>query len=298
VIYPESADKPFSRAELLERLKTPVALIYAAEIPCDAEMINAGQSLRVLATVSVGFDHLDLLAAANKGVAIVNTPYSVTEPTAELTIGLIICCARGIARADRELRRDLKWCPVDVPPQDMVLSGATLGVIGFGRIGRAVARKAAALGLRVIYHSHRRASLEDERQLKATYLPAREVLARADVVSLHMPYTKENHHYLDEESLALMKPTAFLINPARGSIVSEKALIKALKANQISGAGLDVFENEPTISPELAGLENVVLAPHMGTRVVSERRKMLNEALQGALAVLRGEKPYNLVIPR
>jgi lactate dehydrogenase-like 2-hydroxyacid dehydrogenase len=295
LIIPESADKPFSRAELLQKIAQADALVCTSDTPCDKELIAAGRRLRVIATVSVGYNHIDLAAAAAAKIPVVNTPHTVTEPTAELAVGLMFCCARSIAANDRELRKNLKWDAKVVPVGDLVLTGATLGVLGFGRIGRCVAKKAVGLGMKVVYYDIQRAPEDLERSFNATWMPAEKVLAEADVVTLHMPYTPESHHYINEERLALMKPTAILINTARGSIVSEKALIEALSEHKIRAAGLDVFEKEPTISPEMAKLDNLVMTPHAGTKIYSERLKMLGEALQGAVSLLRGEKPHNIV---
>lgn len=295
IVRPETPLERFSNAELMEYVKDATALISAADYPCTKELIEAGSKLKVVGTISVGFNHIDLKAASGRGVAVVNSPNEVTEPTAELAFALILDATRSIARYDRELRANRRWKAALLQERDMILHGKTLGVLGFGRIGKSVAKKALAFGMNIIYYDMYRASPEVEKEFNATYMSAEEMLSKADVVTLHMPYTPENHHFINAERLALMKPTAYIVNAARGAIIEEKALVKALRAGAIRGAGLDVHENEPTISEEVASLENVVLTPHVGTNIGEVRMRMLAETLRGVRAVLSGEKPYNQV---
>ncbi|MDR2726945.1 MAG: hypothetical protein LBC10_03010 [Deltaproteobacteria bacterium] len=298
LVRPAHLAAKFSRQELLERIGEASALFCFADHPCDRELIDAGNKLKVVGNVGVGYNAIDVAAASAKGVKVINTPRGVTEPTAELTIALMLDCCRSVSRYDRELRAARKWNPGILEERDMVLTGRTLGVLGFGRIGRSVARKAAfGLNMKIVYHDIRRADPEVEKELDAVYMPPEDVLRRADVVTLHMPYTPENHHFINEERLSLMKPTAYLINAARGAIVSERALVGALRAGVIRGAGLDVHENEPTVSEEVASLDNVVLTPHVGTRIPAVRMDMLGEMIRGVLAVLRGEQTHNVVNP-
>ena len=293
IIRPEKPLERFHKAELLEKVKDATLLVSAMDYPCDAELIDMGQKLKAIGTVSVGYNHIDVEAATKRGIAVVNSPNEVTEPTAELAIALMMDCCRSISRYDRELRAKRSWTTSLLLDRDMVISGKKLGVLGFGRIGKSVAKKAVGLGMQILYYDKFRAPESVEKEFGATYMSAEEVLAQADVVTLHMPYTPENHHFINEERLALMKPTAYIINAARGSIIEEKALVKALRSGAIRGAGLDVHENEPTISEDIASLENVVLTPHVGTNLAEVRMRMLGEMLHGLKAVLNGEKPYN-----
>ena len=296
LVHPGQAGK-FSRQELLERIGDAVALLCFG-YPCDQDLLDAGQKLKVVGNLGVGYNNIDVAAASARGIKVVNTPRGVTESTAELAITLMMDCCRSVSRYDRELRATRAWDPDLLQVRDIVLAGRTLGILGFGRIGRSVARKAAlGLNMKIVYHDILRADPAVEKELGAVYLAPEDVLRQADVVTLHMPYTRENHHYINEERLALMKPSAYLINTARGSIVSEKALVKALRTGAIRGAGLDVFENEPTISTDLASLDNAVLTPHIGTQMPEVRAIMFGEMIQGVLAVLRGEQPYNVVNP-
>ncbi len=295
IVRPETPLEKFSSVELLEKVKDATALISAMNYPCDKALIEAGSRLKAIGTVSVGFNHIDVEAASKHGVAVINTPHEVTEPTAALTMALILDITRSVSRYDRELRVQRSWGTSMLNERDMDLNGKKLGVLGFGRIGKSVARKALAFGMEIIYYDMFRAAPEVEKEFGATFMPAEDVLAQADVVTLHMPYTPENHHFINAERLALMKPTAYIVNAARGAIIEEKALVDALRAGTIRGAGLDVHENEPTVSADVAGLENVVITPHVGTDIAEVRMHMLGEALRGVKAVLNGEKPYNQV---
>ena len=295
IIRPATPLEKFSQAELMEHIKEATILISAMDYPCGKELIEAGTKLKAIGTVSVGFNNIDVETATKRGIAVINSPKEVTEPTAELTFALIMAAARSIARYDRDLRATRHWKTSMLLERDMMLHGKTLGVLGFGRIGKSVVQKALAFGMNIIYYDKFRASSEDEQAFKATYMSAEEVLAQADVVTLHMPYTPENHHLINAESLALMKPSAYLVNAARGSLIDEKALVDALRNGVIRGAGLDVHEDEPNISEAVAALENVVLTPHVGTNIAEVRMRMLAETLRGIKAVLAGEKPYNQV---
>ncbi len=232
IIRPEQPFTKFSRPELMEHIGDASALLCFADYTCDKSLIDAGPRLKAIGNVGVGYNNIDVAAASAKNIFVVNTPHGVTEATAELTIALMMDCVRSVTRYDRELRATRKWTPTMLLERDMVLSGKTLGVLGFGRIGRSVAKKARGLSMKIIYNDLHRAAPEVEKELDATYMSPEDVLRNADVVTLHMPYTPENHHFINEERLAMMKPTAYLVNAARGSIVSEKALVSALRTWQ------------------------------------------------------------------
>jgi lactate dehydrogenase-like 2-hydroxyacid dehydrogenase len=299
LVRPAQPSARFNRQELLERIGDAAAILCSSDHPCDKEMIDAGKKLKVIGNVGVGYNAIDVAAASAKGVKVVNTPRGVTEPTAELTIALMLDCCRSVSRCDRELRASRAWNPAILEERDMVLGGRTLGVLGFGRIGQSVARRAAlGLGMKIMYHDIRRADPAVEKELNAAWTATPEdVLRQADVITLHMPYTPENHHFINEARLALMKPTAYLVNAARGAIVSEEALVRALRDGVIRGAGLDVHEKEPTVSEAVTSLENIVLTPHVGTKLPEVRMQMFGEMIKGVLAVLRGEPTHNIVNP-
>jgi lactate dehydrogenase-like 2-hydroxyacid dehydrogenase len=203
---------------------------------------------------------------------------------------------RGIARSDKEMRRGL-WNSPLFSDDNSLIYGSTLGILGFGRIGKAVCRRARGLHMQVVYYDPCRADKETEKEYGAAYLPFADVLRTSDCVTLHMPYTKENHHLFQAETFAVMKPSAYFINAARGKLVEESALCAALRGGVIKGAGLDVFEFEPTVSAELRMLENVVLTPHTGSLTMRSRIAMCHEALEGIDAVLQGKMPDNAVNP-
>lgn len=264
---------------------------------CGREVLEAGVRLEAVGNFGVGYDNVDVKSASERGVAVINTPTQVTEATAEHCVALIMAVMRGTSYYDRFVRAG-NW---DVPPftdRCTLIAGSTLGIIGFGRIGRRICRKAQGLGMQVMYHDKYRISPEEEREYQVTYKEMDELLACCDCISLNMPYTPENHHLINRESFKKMKNTAYLVNGARGPVVDERALVEALQQKEIRGAGLDVFECEPRISPELLGMENVVLTPHIASAALSTRIGMAREALDGITAVLQGEIPYNVVNPQ
>lgn len=263
---------------------------------CDAKLLDAAVNLKVVANFGVGYDNIDWKYATQKGIAVVNTPTQVTEATAEHCVALIMAAMRNISYYDRFVRKGL-W---DVPPftdEATLIAGSVLGIAGFGRIGKKVCQKAQGLGMQVIYYDKYRADPAIEEEYGVTYCEMDELLRRSDCISLNMPYTPENHHFINEESFKLMKKSAYFVNGARGPVVDEMALVKALKEGWIKGAGLDVFENEPKVTPELLTLENVVMTPHIASATLKSRLGMAAEALDGIAGVLKGEKPYNVINP-
>jgi glyoxylate reductase len=250
-----------------------------------AELMDAaGPGLRVIANYAVGYDNVDLDEARRRGIAVTTTPDVLTRATAEHTIALLLAVARRVAEGDRFLRRQEPWRWSPLFMLGTTLEGATLGIVGLGRIGGEVARLAEGLGMRVI-HSGRSGGVA---------LP--ELLAEADAVSLHCPLTEETRHLIDARALAGMKPTAFLVNTARGAIVDERALAEALRSGRPAGAALDVFEEEPRVLPELLELENVVLTPHLGSATLPVRTAMGRHCVEALRAVLlEGRRPDTLV---
>ena len=251
----------------------------------------------MVSAVAVGYDNIDLDACTRRGILVTNTPGVVTEATADLSFGLLMCVARRLVEADRYVREG-HWkfwefgCMWGTD-----LGGKTLGVYGFGRIGQAVARRARGFNMRIIYYSVDRPTPEQERELGAQFVDRDTLLREADFLTIHVPLAPDTHHLIGAAQLALMKPTAFLINSSRGKVVEEAALVEALQSKRIAGAGLDVFEFEPRIHPALLAMPNVVVSPHMGTATGETRLAMAMLATDNLLAALAGERPPNLVNP-
>lgn len=286
---------PAPRAELLARAAGTKALITFIGDRVDDELLDAaGEQLELVANFAVGYDNVDVAACSARGVLVSNTPGVLTDATADHAVALLLAVARRL-REGHELVASGAWSGWE-PTQllGVELSGATLGVIGSGRIGRAVARRCLAFGMSVIYHGRRRDhGLEAE--LGARFASLEELLESADVVSLHCPLTPETAGLIDAAALRRMKPTAILINTARGGIVDDSALADALRSGAIWGAGLDVFDGEPQVAPELCELPNVVLAPHTGSATVAARAAMARLCVDAVLAVMQGRRPTNLV---
>ncbi len=286
-------------AELVARVGGHEYLLCLLTDQIDAALLEAGASgsppLRLVANMAVGYNNIDVEAARLLGVLVSNTPGVLTEATSDLTFALLLAVARRIPEADRFTRagRYTGWQPLLLLGAE--LTGKTLGIVGMGRIGRAVARRALGFGLSILYAAHQPLPSDEERALQASHTSLEALLRRADFVSLHVPYTPQTHHLLNAEALALMKPEAYLINTARGPIVDEAALVAALEAGRLRGAALDVFEDEPRIHPALLGMEQVVLAPHIGSATHETRARMATTAAGNILAHLRGETPPNLV---
>lgn len=256
------------------------------------EVVAAGAGrLRVVANVAVGYDNIDVAACTAAGVAVCNTPGVLDETTADLAFCLILAASRRLSEAEADLRAG-RWTGWGI---DQYLGhdvhGATLGIVGYGRIGRAVARRAAGFSMTVLHHARRPTG-------EPGYVgDLDELLARSDIVTLHVPLTPETHHLIDARRLGLMKPTAVLVNTARGPVVDEEALAGALHAGRLFAAGLDVYEREPAVHPRLLTAPRTVLAPHIGSATVATRTRMARVAAEGAAAVLAGRRPANVVNP-
>jgi glyoxylate reductase len=263
----------------------------------DAGLLDRAPRLRVVANAVVGFEHVDRAACAARGIVVTNTPDVLTEATADLTWALLLATVRRLPQAERSLRAGEfhGWGFGDYLGGD--LHGATLGIFGMGRIGRAVARRAAAFGMRVAYHSRRPLPPAEEDALGARFLPLDALLAESDVLSLHAPLTSETRHVIDAAALARMRPGAYLVNTGRGPLVDEAALAAALREGRLAGAGLDVYEHEPRIHPDLLALDGVVLLPHVGSATRGTRHRMAMLAARNAHAVLSGREPPTPVPP-
>lgn len=288
---------PMTRPELLAFARGAEALICLLADRVDRELLNSLPELRIVANLGVGVDNVDLKAATERGILVTNTPEVLTEATADLAWALLLAAARRVVEADQGLRRQgfPGWTLI---PEHMGLDvhGQTLGIVGFGRIGQAVARRGMGFSMRILYHSRTRKP-EAEAAVGAEYRGLTSLLEESDFVVLAVPLTAETHHLIGERELALMKREAILVNVARGPVVDEAALAQALKARRIQAAALDVFEREPTAHPELLSLPNVVLTPHIGSATWRTRRKMAALAVDNVLAALAGRRPPTLVNP-
>lgn len=269
---------------------------FDIDMVADRAVFDAAKKLKVIANFGVGYDKIDWKYATELGIPVLNTPTQVTEATAELGVALIMSTMRGIASYDKEVRRHV-WSSPLFSDRNAMIAGSTLGIMGFGRIGKRVCRKCQGLGMQVIYFDQFRAPAEVESEYGVTYRSFDEVLAESDCISVHIPYCPENHHMFGAEAFAKMKPSAYFINSARGKLVDEAALCAALKNGVIKGAGLDVFEEEPKIYEGLLELDNVVMTPHVASLTMRSRIAMCQEALEGLVAVLRGQRPQNAVNP-
>lgn len=264
-------------------------LVSTFDKPVTRDMISAMPHLQLVANLGVGFNNIDLSACRERGIRVTNTPLPVVEPTAELAFALMLGIARRVAEFDRRLRAHTAEPFGVMNNLSHSLYGKTLGIIGMGRIGQALARRAVASGMRVVYYNRHRLSPDIEAQYGARYVPMDELLQTADFVSLNLPYTPEVHHIIGADELRQIKPTAYLINTARGAHVDEQALVNALKTNQIAGAAIDVFEHEPDITPELLTMDNVLLSPHTGTGTWEGRLEMCENVCDNILAFLNNE---------
>ena len=286
------AERALDAEALRDAVRGRTALLTMLTNRVDGDLLDAaGPGLRIVANVAVGYDNIDVPAARSRGVIVTNTPDVLTNAVADFTWGLILAITRRLGEAERLVRRGA-WTgwTFDFMP-GMELAGKQLGVIGSGRIGRAVASKAGAFGMRVVFGSRRVGDTIDG----APVQPVEQVLAESDVVSLHVPLRPETRHLVNADALALMKPTAYLINTARGPVVDEVALAAALGAGRLAGAALDVFEREPIIHPALMALENVLLVPHLGSATNETRAAMAELAARNVAAVLAGQPPITPV---
>jgi glyoxylate reductase len=283
-------ERNLSNEELNELCQGAAGVITMLGDRVDRAFLESHPELKVVSNYAVGYNNIDLQAAAACGVAVTNTPGVLTEATADIAWALIMACGRRVVEGDRLTRsgRFDGWAPEMLLGQDVF--GATLGIVGMGRIGQATARRALGFGMEIIYHS-RQPKPEAEKQLGAKRVELDELMAHADYISLHTPLTPATKHLIDERRIGLMKATSFLINTARGPVVDEAALVLALRNGKISGAGFDVYYNEPELTPGLTELDNTVLLPHLGSGSHTTRRKMTEIAAENLSAVLQGRTP-------
>ncbi len=290
-------DMPYAPEALGKALADCDGLLCALTDKVDAALLAAAPKLKAVANIAVGYNNIDVPACTARGVMATNTPGVLDDSTADLAWTLMLGTARRITEVERRIRsgewtgwRLKQWLGVDV-------HHATLGIVGMGRIGQAIARRARGFEMKVIYHNRKRISPELETKCNAAYVAFDELLAQSDFIVLQVPYSPQTHHLIGAAQLAKMKSSAILINSTRGGVVDDAALIEALKNGAIRGAGLDVFENEPKLNPEFLRLDNVVLAPHVGSSTEATRKAMAMLAAQNLVAALREETPPNLLNP-
>jgi len=289
-------DTPPPKKEIMKKVKDKEGLLCLLTDPIDKEVLDSAPCLKVISTYAVGYDNIDIKEATKRKIVVANTPGVLTETVADFTWALILSIARRIVEGDKIVRQKKfkGWGPLVLVGSDVY--GKTLGIIGAGRIGQAVARRAKGFDMDILYFSRKRKK-EFERECNAKFVDIETLLKQSDFVSLHTPLTSETYHLIGEKELKMMKKTSYLINTARGKCIDEKALVKALINKEIAGAALDVYENEPSITPKLTELENVVLAPHAASASIQTRTKMAIIAAENMLAGLEGKMPKYCVNP-
>jgi glyoxylate reductase len=295
----DEREEAIPRADLLALVAGAEAILTLLHDRVDEELLDAaGPQLRCVANVAVGYDNVDVAAATERGIVVTNTPGVLDDATADLTLALLLATARRLVEGDRLVRSGRPWTWGMHFMLGTDLRGKRLGIVGLGGIGAKVAGRARAFGMEIAYHSRRPAPAEVTERLGAERLPLEQLLASSDVVSLHCPLTPETRHLIGAAELERMKPGAILLNAARGPVVDEAALAAALAAGEIGAAGLDVYEREPQVEPGLLGLDNVVLAPHLGSATVETRTAMAELAARNAISVLAGQGPLTPVAPQ
>lgn len=291
------SDTPFRPAQLAERLADKDGALITLTERIDAELLSRCPKLKAVCNIAVGFNNIDLKACAERGVMATNTPGVLDDSTADFTWALILATARRVTESEAWLRAG-QWSGWKLKQfLGVDVHHATLGILGMGRIGQAVARRARGFDMTVLYHNSRRLSAEVEKSCRAAYVDMNELLARADILTVHVPYSPATHHIIGAMQLAKMKPGAILINAARGGVVDDAALIEALKRGPLAAAGLDVFENEPALHPDFLKLGNVVLTPHIASSSEATRRRMAWLAAENLVAALTTGQPPNLLSP-
>jgi glyoxylate reductase len=296
-------DKPMTQAELVAAVKTADVLVPTVTDRIDASVLSqSGENLKLIANFGNGVDNIDVTTALQRGITVTNTPGVLTEDTADMTMALILAVPRRLAEGARVLTGENEWGGWS--PTWMLghrIWGKRLGIVGMGRIGQAVARRARAFGLQIHYHNRRRVAAKIEEELNATYWESLDqMLARVDIVSVNCPHTPATYHLLSARRLQLMRPEAYIVNTARGEVIDENALIRLIETGKIAGAGLDVFEHEPALNPRLAKLARegkVVLLPHMGSATVEGRIDMGEKVIINIKTFMDGHKPPDRVLP-
>lgn len=291
-------DTPMSKADMIEAMKSADVLVPTVTDHIDAGLLSqAGPNLRLIANYGTGVDHIDLATARQRNITITNTPDVLTEDTADMTMALILAVPRRLTEGERVMRSDdwKGWSPTWMLGHRIY--GKRLGIIGMGRIGQAVARRAKGFGLSIHYHNRRQLHEEVENELEATYWESLDqMLARMDIISINCPHTPATYHLLSARRLKLLQPHAYVVNTARGEVIDENALTRMLCAGELAGAGLDVFEHEPAVNPKLVDLSNVILLPHMGSATVEGRIDMGEKVLINIKTFADGHNPPDRVL--
>lgn len=289
-------NRPLSKKEIIKKASDSLAILSMLTDKIDRELIDGCPNLKVISNCAAGYDNIDIDYARKKNIAVTNVPGVLTDATADLAFGLLLATCRRIVEADKFTREGhFEGWRYDLL-QGMELQDKTLGIVGMGRIGKAVAKRALAFGMNILYHNRKPISEEMEQKLTARYVSLEKLLKESDIISLHVPLTEETHHLLNKKRLKMIKKTAYLINTSRGPVIDEDALLNILENNEIVGAGLDVYENEPDVPERLKQLRNVVLLPHIGSATIETRENMLLKAAQNIKSVLNGQKPFSRVV--
>jgi glyoxylate reductase len=285
------------KAKLIEAVKRCDILISLLHDTIDAEVLAANPDLKAVSSMNITADRIDLAAATKRGIPVTNIPAIVTDATADIGFGLLLAVARNIALGDRLFRAGVYPGSQSNHLAGAAVTGRILGLVGFGRIGHAMARRARGFEMKIIYTDPCKLPADEETKLAAQYRSFDDLLGEADFVSLHPQLTAETRHLMSDRQFSLMKPTAFVINTARGPVIDEAALVRALQGKKIAGAGLDVYEHEPQVSPELMAMPNVVLTPHLGSAVLSLREGMANVVVDNTIALIEGKAPVSCLNP-
>jgi len=292
-------DTPMSQADLVEAVQKADVLVPTITDRLDSKVIvRAGPNLKLIANFGTGVDNIDVKTALDKGITVTNTPGVLTEDTADMTMALILAVPRRLVEGVKELEQDhfKGWSPSWMLGHRIY--GKRLGIVGMGRIGQSVARRAKAFGLQIHYHNRKPVHPDIEHELEATYWESLDqMLSRMDIVSINCPHTPATYHLLSARRLKLMKPSAYIVNTARGEVIDENTLARMLEAGQLCGAGLDVFEHEPAVNPKLLKLKNVVLLPHMSSATIEGRIDMGEKVIINIKTFADGHKPPDRVIP-
>ena len=290
-------DRLMDRQDIISKLKDKQGLLPMLTDSINEEVLNSAPHLKMIANFGVGYNNIDVRLAAARGIMVSNTPGVLTEATAELAFTLILSVSRRLVEGDRMVRegRFKFWAPMLFLGREV--TGKTLGIIGMGKIGEAIAVRAKSFNMKILYHNRKRIDYKDEKKLGVGYVDLKTLLAESDFVSLNVPLTEETRYLIGKNELSLMKSTAFIINTSRGAVIDEKALVEVLRKRKIGGAGLDVYENEPALTPGLTELDNVILLPHVGSGTQETRIKIGKLAVENLIAGLEGQTPPNIVNP-
>ncbi|MFT8702450.1 putative glyoxylate reductase [Oenococcus oeni] len=290
-----TGDKLITKKELLDKIKDKDFLITSLSTDVDEDVINAAPKLKLIANFGAGFNNIDINSAREKEISVTNTPFVSTTSVAEVTAGLIISLSHRLVEGDN-LMHDQGfngWSPLFFLGHE--LSKKTLGIIGMGQIGKALAKRMQAFDMKIVYTQRHHLKEDEEKELHAVFLEKDELIKQSDVISLHLPLTKNTHHLLGAKEFATMKKTSFLINAARGPLIDENALLQSLKEKQLAGAALDVYEHEPKVDDQFKQMKNVILTPHIGNATIEARDAMAEVVAKNVVSVLNGEKPKYIV---